>query len=110
MRIKSNVMKKAFLITVSFFLFLSCQQKENPVFFKKYDETIALEKQQNHQNGRMKFKLFQSKYLDMNEVFEPFINDLANFSEQEYESLKPYILENDIPSIQKKCERWLFVL
>ena len=97
-------MKKAFLITVSFFLFFSCQQKENPIFFKKYDETIALEKQQNHQNGRMKFKLFQSKYLDMNEVFEPFINDLANFSEQEYESLKPYILENDIPSIQKNVK------
>ena len=94
-------MKKAFLITVSFFLFLSCQQKENPVFFKKYDETIALKKQQNHQNGRMKFKLFQSKFIDMNEVFKPFNDDLAKFSEEDYQALKPIILEQNIPTIQK---------
>lgn len=97
-------MKKAFLITVSFFLFLSCQQKENPVFFKKYDETIALEKQQNHQNGRMKFKLFQSKFIDMNEVFKPFNDDLAKFSEEDYQALKPLILEQNIPTIQKSIK------
>jgi amidase len=97
-------MKKAFLITVSFFLFLSCQQKENPVFFKKYDETIALEKQQNHQNGRMKFKLFQSKFIDMNEVFKPFNDDLAKFSEEDYQALKPIILEQNIPTIQKSIK------
>lgn len=97
-------MKKAFLITVSFFLFLSCQQKENPVFFKKYDETIALEKQQNHQNGRMKFKLFQAKFIDMNEVFKPFNDDLANFSEEDYQALKPLILEQNIPTIQKSIK------
>ncbi|MBG7611186.1 amidase [Polaribacter sp. BAL334] len=97
-------MKKAFLITVSFFLFLSCQQKENPVFFKKYDETIALKKQQNHQNGRMKFKLFQSKFIDMNEVFKPFNDDLAKFSEEDYQALKPIILEQNIPTIQKSIK------
>lgn len=97
-------MKKAFLITVSFFLFHSCQQKENPVFFKKYDETIALEKQQNHQNGRMKFKLFQAKFIDMNEVFKPFNDDLANFSEEDYQALKPLILEQNIPTIQKSIK------
>ena len=97
-------MKKAFLITVSFFLFLSCQQKENPVFFKKYDETIALEKQQNHQNGRMKFKLFQSKFIDMNEVFKPFNDDLAKFSEEDYQALKPIILEQNIQTIQKSIK------
>lgn len=97
-------MKKAFLITVSFFLFLSCQQKEKPVFFKKYDETIALEKQQNHQNGRMKFKLFQSKFIDMNEVFKPFNDDLAKFSEEDYQALKPIILEQNIPTIQKSIK------
>lgn len=97
-------MKKAFLITVSFFLFLSCQQKENPVFFKKYDETIALEKQQNHKNGRMKFKLFQSKFIDMNEVFKPFNDDLAKFSEEDYQALKPIILEQNIPTIQKSIK------
>ena len=73
-------------------------------FFKKYDETISLVKQQNHQNNRMKFKLFQSKYLDMNEVFKPFDDDLANFSEADYQSLKPLILEQDIPTLQKSVK------
>ncbi|PQJ76077.1 amidase family protein [Polaribacter gangjinensis] len=97
-------MKKIAILISSFFVFLACQQKENPVFFKKYDETAALEKQQNHPNGRMKFKLFQSKYLDMNAVFKPFENDLAYFSEQEYQNLKPLILEQDIPTLQKNVK------
>ena len=48
----------------------------------------------------MRFKLFQSKYLDMNEVFQPFEKDLASFSEEDYEALKPLIIEQNIPSIQ----------
>ncbi|WP_445749735.1 amidase family protein [Polaribacter sp.] len=97
-------MKKIAILISSFFVFLACQRKENPVFFKKYDESIALEKQQNHPNRRMKFKLFQSKYLDMNAVFKPFENDLAYFSEQEYQNLKPLILEQDIPTLQKNVK------
>ena len=62
-----------FLFAVT--LFIGCQEKQPPVVFQKYDETEALNKQQDHQNGRMKFKLFQSKYLDMNEVFKPFEED-----------------------------------
>jgi len=94
-------MKKIAILISSFFVFLACQQKENPVFFKKYNEKTALEKQQNHQNGRMKFKLFQSKFIDMNEVFKPFNDDLAKFYEEDYQALKPLILEQDIPTLQK---------
>jgi amidase len=97
-------MKKAVFLISLLCILLACQQKENPVFFKKYDETIALKKQQNHQNGRMKFKLFQSKFIDMNEVFKPFNDDLANFSEEDYQGLKPIILEQNIPTIQKSIK------
>lgn len=97
-------MKKIAILISLFFVFLACQRKENPVFLKKYDESIALDKQQNHPNRRMKFKLFQSKYLDMNAVFKPFEDDLAYFSEQEYQNLKPLILEQDIPTLQKNVK------
>ena len=40
----------------------------------------------------------------MNTVFEPFKEDLAYFSEEEYQSLKPLILEQDIPSLQKSVK------
>ena len=88
-----------FLLTI---VLLSCNLESNQpdVVFNKYDETVALEAQQNHENPRMKFKLFQSKVLDMNEVFKPFNAALSAFSEEEYQSLKPLIIEQNIPTIQ----------
>lgn len=97
-------MKKIIILISSFFVFLACQQKENPVVFKKYDETSFLEKQKNHRSRRMKFKLVQSKYLDMNEIFKPFNDELANFSEDDYQSLKALIIEQDIPTIQNNVK------
>ncbi|PQB07367.1 amidase [Polaribacter filamentus] len=70
----------------------------------KYDETAELAAQQTHESNRMKFKLIQSKYLDMNEVFKPFTDDLASFSEENYQELKPLILEKNIPSLQKSVK------
>lgn len=90
------------VLTLLFVLFLiGCKQEEKEVeFFKKYDETAELKSQQEHQNPRMKFKLLQSKFLDMNEVFKPFQKELSTFTEEEYSKLKPLIIEQSIPSIQ----------
>jgi amidase len=95
-------MKKLLLFIFSISILTSCQQKEEmtTVVFKKYNETLEVAKQQEHKKKRMQFKLFQSKFLDMNEVFKPFNADLASFSEEEYNQLKPLILEQDIPSLQ----------
>lgn len=94
-------MKRILFFIVSASLLLSCKKKEASVIFKKYDETTLLEKQQEHERSRMKFKLFQSKVLDMNTIFKPFENDLAYFSEADYNALKPLIIEQDIPTLQK---------
>lgn len=93
-------MKKSIIILSIFFLVTACKEKIYLKYFVKYDETTALEQQQNHQNNRMKFKLFQSKVLDMNEVYTPFNEELAAFTEQDYQTLKPLILEQDIPTLQ----------
>jgi amidase len=102
------VIMKNFLVFIIAISFLTnCQEnreKQPTVIFKKYNETIALKKQQNHKSNRMQFKLFQSKYLDMNTVFKPFENDLAYFSEENYRALKPFILELDIPTLQKNIK------
>lgn len=101
-------MKKSIIILSIFFLVTACNEKIHLQSFVKYDETTALEKQQNHQNNRMKFKLFQSKYLDMNEVYRPFNDELSSFTEDEYQSLKPLILEQDIPTLQKSVKEGKF--
>jgi len=100
-------MKKIASLLLFISIVIGCQNSKElqpEVIFKKYDETIALEKQQNHKNKRMKLKLFQSKYLDMNTVFKPFEADLAYFSEANYTTLKPFILEQDIPTLQKNIK------
>jgi len=93
-------MKKILFLFVVSLVMYSCQKEQPAPLFKKYDESAELEKQQNHPTKRMKFKLFQSKVLDMNEVFQPFNDALANFSEATYDSLKPLIIEQDIPTLQ----------
>jgi|TARA_B110000967_G_scaffold178887_1_gene194003 amidase len=97
-------MKKIFFLFFLVLISWSCQQKETPVIFKEYDETAVLKKQQNHKKKRMQFKLMQSKYLDMNQVFRAFNEDLSYFSEERYEALKPLILEQNIPSLQKSVQ------
>jgi amidase len=94
-------MKQLITVLLIVLFVYGCVEKETPKYFNKYDETADLTKQQEHQNPRMKFKLFQSKYLDMNEVFQPFDEDLADFTEDDYQMIKPWVVEQDIPSIQK---------
>ena len=97
-------MRKLLFIVFLMLILFGCQQKESPVIFKVYDETAELQAQQNHEKKRMQFKLIQSKYLDMNKVFKPFQDDLAYFSEENYQELKPLILEQDIPTLQKSIK------
>ena len=97
-------MKKIVFILGIILIVISCNKKELPVVFTTYDETSEIAEQQNHKIKRMQLKLIQSKYLDMNEVFKPFEEDLAYFSEKDYFNLEPYIIEKDIPSIQESVE------
>ena len=100
-------MKKTIFLLLFITTVIGCQiskEKQPKVIFKKYNETLAVEKQQNHKKSRMQFKLFQSKYLDMNAIFKPFETDLEYFSEANYIALKPLILEKDIPTLQKSIK------
>jgi amidase len=49
----------------------------------------------------MHFKLLNSKVLDKNSLWAPFLSELSAFPASRYESLKPLILERDIASIQR---------
>ena len=99
-------MKKLFFITLSLSILFSCDKTKETeiVIFKKYDETAELKSQQNHKKKRMQFKLIQSKVLDMNTVFKPFNKELSKFTNDNYVALKPLILEQNIPTIQKSIK------
>ncbi|MDO6674531.1 amidase family protein [Tenacibaculum sp. 1_MG-2023] len=94
-------MRKAVFLLITILLISACKQTPAKVHFKKYDESSEIEKQQEHEKKRMQFQVLQSKFLDLNKEFTPFEKELSNFSEEQYNELKPLVLEKDIPSIQK---------
>ncbi len=102
-------MKKIYLLPVLSLLIFSCKvdpkQGETAVApqvrWEATDETAELEEQSSHEIERMRFKLINSKYLDKNNIWAPFEEDLARFSAEKYERLKPIIMERSIPELQQ---------
>ncbi len=99
-------MKKILIIPFLLFI-ISCKQEPETkaverIVWEAYDEGNELAEQANHDNPRMRLKLINSKISDKNTIWQSFEEDLTNhFSEERYEALKPLILEQDIPNIQR---------
>lgn len=100
----SIILKNFFYVLLVLILFISCKSDVSEIKFIRYDESQELIESQNHERSRMRFKLIQSKFNDMNVVFQPFEKDLARFSEADYKNLEPYILEKSIPEIQESVK------
>ena len=47
------------------------------------------------------FKVLDSRYLDVDALWQPFNDELEAFGQEQYNSLKSLILETDIPTLQK---------
>ncbi len=105
-------MMKNVAILLLFFvsIFVSCkkekdtklEEKKQPrVVWQPYDETKDLEATQSLEQPRMHMKLLNSKVLDKNNIWKNLEAKLDFFSEEKYSSLKQFILEKDIPTIQQ---------
>ena len=73
---------------------------ENVVLWTPYNDSAEVVANKEHAKTRMRYKLIQSKVLDKNEIFRPLYHEVSQVTEEEYERLKPMILEQDIPNIQ----------
>lgn len=91
-----------FLLTLFLFIALlaSAAEFSGPVW-QRYDETADLQELAQHENASMHFTLLNSKVLDKNTLWAPFVEELSVFSAARYAALKPLILEQDIASIQR---------
>jgi amidase len=89
-------MKRSILLLI-ITVFISCK---NSIEWKNYDESNEIIENSDHPNKRMQFKLIQSKYELKNSWFENIHNDLNEFGENQYQMLKPLIIEKSIPEIQ----------
>lgn len=98
-------MRKLFVVLV-LLLSLSCKENkqteptEEIVLWEAYNDSSEVAANQDHEVGRMRYKLIQSKVLDKNEVFRPLYDEVVKLSKEDYEGMKPLILEQDIPTLQ----------
>jgi amidase len=76
-------------------------QQPEPFNWAPFDEAPLLEQLAANDNPRLRFRLINSRHLDKNRLWDPFNQQLADFSELLYNELKPLILEQDIPSLQR---------
>lgn len=76
-------------------LFLSCKDDRNETANSKTDISDISTKEFTE------FKVEDSKFINVDELWEPFEEELKSFSENEYETIKPLIFEQTIPVIQE---------
>lgn len=87
-----------FLLIIAF----ACEQKPKTIIpeWQPYDETAWLEENADHESVRMQYKLIQSKISDKNDMLDQIRDQILYFSKEDYQKLTPFILEQDIPTIQ----------
>jgi len=100
-RLKGTRLALLFIIAISLW---SCKQgsssADDVVLWTPYNDSSEVAANQDHENTRMRYKLVQSKVLDKNDVFLPLYVEVSKFTKEEYQALKPLILEQDIPGLQ----------
>jgi len=101
-------MKKVLYLFFAILLLISCKnntqeplQKEPKVVWQSYDESADVAVTQKFEMARMRLKLINSKVIDKNTIWNALEPELDFFSEKKYDSLKPLILEQSIPTIQQ---------
>ena len=97
-------MKK--ILFLSLFFILACKPTQKTVIpaWVSYDETEELAKNATNASKRMQYKLIQSKILDKNTIWKNIAQQIGAFSEDDYQRLKPLILEQNIPTIQSHIQ------
>ena len=87
------------LILTFLILILSCS--DNPIIvWENYDESQEIEDNSNHEISRMRYKRLQSLTKDRNEIFKPFLDFLKSYDISFHNSIKDFIINEDISSIQ----------
>jgi amidase len=94
------------LLLFSILFVLACTPKPKTIIpaWVAYDESEELDANVDHKIGRMQYKLIQSKISDKNSIWKDVADQIAYFSEDDYQKLKPLILDQDIPVIQSNIK------
>ena len=88
------------------FVFGSCNSNSNAVVSQplRYDQSSEIKALAQHRSPKMRFKLIQSRIMDKNILWDGIRRQLGDFSEKDYLSLKPIILEQNIHALQASID------
>lgn len=90
-------MKLAKLPIVFLFLFNSCKENIKTLKEDEVENDISSISTKDFRA----FKVLDSKYISKASIWEQLNSQLENFSEENYQQLKPLILDKDIPTLQQ---------
>ena len=95
---------KKYLLLVVIIMLSACKNeqdsmKDELILWTPYNDSAEVAANADHEKGRMKYKLIQSKVLDKNDVFKPLYDEVSKLSKADYEALIPMILEQNIFTI-----------
>ena len=94
-------MKNILFVILLFLISCSTTKKTASVpVWQPYDETELLAKNANNKTRSLRYKRIQSKIQDKNAIWKNVASQLNNFTEADYQKLKPLILNQDIPTLQ----------
>ncbi|MBE0675472.1 MAG: amidase, partial [Bacteroidales bacterium] len=91
-------MKKSIYLLL--LLAFACTPKTKIEPWVPYDESAEIAANADHRSRKMRFVLIQSRVRDKNDMLASAAPQIKNFTEEEYQTLMPLILEQDIPTIQ----------
>lgn len=94
------------LLLIVFSIILSCKEQPKTIISQwvAFDESGEIAKNADQESVKLRYRLIQSKILDKNEIWKNVSDQISYFSEEDYQSLSPLILEQDIPSIQSHIQ------
>ena len=91
-------MEKILLTTV--FLILTACSNNDIITWENYDEKSEIIENSTHEISRMRYKRIQSLSSDKNKIFSPFYPFLKSYDLAYHESIKEFIVNKDISTIQ----------
>lgn len=93
-------MRKSLFILLIFAFGCTPKPKTEIPAWVAYDESAEILENANHPDRKLQYKLIQSRILDKNDIWKNVAEQIADFSEEDYQALLPYIFNQDIPTLQ----------
>lgn len=97
-----------YICGVGMLVIFGCTQKPVPNAWESFNEQTILDQNQSHPVARMQYKRILSKHRDRSDIWQELLPEIEKFGAENYERLKPFVLEQNIPSLQKNRAKGIF--